>query len=123
MLVLAVARPSGPSASAAKERRTVGSPRNFLPFTIQITRTTTTSVVIPLPANQTAGQAAAQSAADIELPDVPTSKLFDPLAPRSVYAEITLGGPQPEALKVAVAVEGQSKTAEGTAVFQPKVLT
>lgn len=55
------------------------------------------------------------------LPDVPTSALFDPLAPRTVYAEVAVSGPQPGPVNVTVAVEGQATTADGVAVLAPKV--
>jgi hypothetical protein len=61
------------------------------------------------------------AAQDFELPDVPTSALFDALAPRTVSAEVTLAGPQAEGLDVAVAVAGEAKTSDGLAVLAPKV--
>ncbi|KAF8063719.1 hypothetical protein HT031_003574 [Scenedesmus sp. PABB004] len=66
------------------------------------------------------GAALGDGAEGFALPDVPTSKLFDPLAPRTVSAELQLAGPPPPALAVGVAVAGQSKAADGTAVVEPK---
>lgn len=116
MLVLAIARPPAAKAEAANTRITARLIP--LPFTITIGISpggaTSTGQPQVKPWSQTS------SASDISLPAVPTSKLFDALAPRTVYAELTLNGPQTEALDVAVAVESQSKTAQGVALLQPK---
>lgn len=132
MLVLAIARPPAATAAAAaaKERGTFGFlplARNILPFTIEIKTTSpdTTGTAPASSTSQSAGQSRGQNAAqpstaEVKLPDIPSSKLFDPFAPRTVSAELTLTGPQTEALDVATVVEGQGKTADGTALFTPK---
>jgi hypothetical protein len=101
---------AGDSASST-DRSNFLFPRIFNPGSTTGTTTGTT-------AGSTTRAAAAQ---DFELPDVPTSALFDALAPRTVSAEVTLSGPQAEGLEVAVAVEGEGKTSDGLAVLAPKV--
>lgn len=130
MLVLAVARPPAATAAAAKERRAFGLlplARNILPFTIEVQTSSSgsSSTATLSSSNQSAvqstGQGSLSAAAGLNLPDIPTSKLFDPLAPRTVSAEVTLSGPQTEALEADLEVQGQGKTADGTALFTPKV--
>ncbi len=53
------------------------------------------------------------------LPSVPISKLFDPLAPHTQTATISLGALQDNALNVAVAVAAGATSADGEAVVPP----
>lgn len=56
------------------------------------------------------------------LPDVPQSRLYDPLAPVTASAELQLGGVSEQGLHVALKVAGQSKDASsGAAVVAPQV--
>jgi hypothetical protein len=102
------------SAGDSTDRINFLFPRIFSPGSTTGSTATSTAT-----AGSTTGSAA--TAQDFELPDVPTSALFDPLAPRTVSAELTLSGPQAEGLDVAVAVEGEAKTSDGVAVLAPKV--
>jgi hypothetical protein len=78
------------------------------------------------PANQAAGsqqqqQPPGQSGLPLPLPSIPISKLFDPYAPRTITAQLTLEGETAESLLVDVAVSGQAKAENGTAVVAPQV--
>eukprot|EP00775_Hariotina_reticulata_P009083 gene9083-9253_t len=65
-------------------------------------------------------QAAVQSALPLPLPDIPISKLFDPYAPRTITAQLSLEGETAVPLVVDVAVSGQAKAENGTAVIAPQ---
>eukprot|EP00879_Flechtneria_rotunda_P001797 GHRR01001961.1.p1 GENE.GHRR01001961.1~~GHRR01001961.1.p1 ORF type:complete len:2104 (+),score=689.06 GHRR01001961.1:216-6527(+) len=121
-LILAVSRPSPGStaatAAAAQTDAFTTITKNVWPLNIEVRIPKSNCGSCGAATN--AASFAAMGLQESGLPDVPISKLFDPLVPRTVTAELTLQGQEPESLSVNVTVKGQTQTPDGLAVLVPK---
>jgi hypothetical protein len=70
--------------------------------------------------SQRSERGGATKRASTTLPDIPRSALYDPYAPVTVSAEVSLTVSSKDSLAVNVSVKGQSKDAAGTAVLAPQ---